>query len=293
MAANRAPLDWLNVALADVQGGVGPFVAVFLASNRHWEAGTAGVTLTVAGITAMLARAPLGQLVDVLHAKRTLIALASVVVAAAAISVAVWPSFEPVMRAQVANGAADAVFAAAIAAISLGIVGRARFTARVGRNEPFNHAGNMVAAIAAGIADWLIAPSAVLWIVAALALPCHCRRGACVRATSTTWWAAVPMTATTPTAVATACAWCCAIARCHTLRPRSRCSVAPTPRCSRCSVRTCRGARCGPVRHSSRCATSTPTWRWCRWLCWSADARMPGGPSGCRVACSTPWYGTQ
>jgi MFS family permease len=44
------------------------------------------------------------------------------------------------MLAQVANGVADAVFPAAVAAISLGIVGRAHFTARVGRNEAFNHA---------------------------------------------------------------------------------------------------------------------------------------------------------
>ena len=169
-AANRAPLDWMNVLLADVQGGVGPFLAVFLTSSRHWDAGAAGVALTVGGIATVLARAPAGELVDVLRAKRTLIALASAVVAVAAILMAVWPSFWPVMLAQVANGAADAVFPAAVAAISLGIVGRARFTARVGRNEAFNHAGNVVTAIAAGIAGWLIAPSAVLWIVAALAV---------------------------------------------------------------------------------------------------------------------------
>jgi MFS family permease len=170
VVANRAPLDWLNVLLADVQGGVGPFLAVFLTSSRHWEAGAAGMALTVGGIATVLARAPAGELVDVLRTKRTLIALASVVVAVAAILVAIWPSFGPVMLAQVANGAADAVFPAAVAAISLGIVGRARFTARIGRNEAFNHAGNVVTAIAAGIAGWLIAPSAVLWIVAALAL---------------------------------------------------------------------------------------------------------------------------
>jgi len=169
-AANRAPLDWVNALLADIQGGVGPFLAVFLTSAQHWEAGAAGLGLTVGGIDTVLARAPAGELVDVLPAKRTLIALAAAVVAVAATVMAGLPSFWPVMLAQVANGAADAVFPAAVAAISLGIVGRARFTTRVGRNEAFNHAGNVVTAVAAGIAGWLIAPSAVLWIVAALAL---------------------------------------------------------------------------------------------------------------------------
>ena len=41
-AANRAPLDWANFLLADVQGGVGPFLAVFLTSSQHWQAGAAG-----------------------------------------------------------------------------------------------------------------------------------------------------------------------------------------------------------------------------------------------------------
>ena len=68
------------------------------------------------------------------------------------------------------NGVADAVFPAAVAAISLGIVGRARFTARVGRNEAFNHAGNVLTALAAGLAGSFIAPDAVLWIVAALSV---------------------------------------------------------------------------------------------------------------------------
>jgi MFS family permease len=168
--ANRAPLDWVNFLLADVQGGVGPFLAVFLTSSQQWDAGAAGMVLTVGGMATVLARAPAGELVDVLRTKRTLIARASGAVAVAAFVMAVWPRFWPVMVAQVANGAADAVFPAAVAAISLGIVGRARFTARVGRNEAFNHAGNVVTAIAAGLAGWLIAPSAVLWIAAGLAL---------------------------------------------------------------------------------------------------------------------------
>src|SRR5277367_3898836 len=75
--ANCAPLDWVNFLLADVQGGVGPFLAVFLTSSQHWQAGAAGMALTVGGIATVLARAPAGELVDVLHAKRTLIALAS------------------------------------------------------------------------------------------------------------------------------------------------------------------------------------------------------------------------
>src|SRR5215472_5872028 len=71
--------------------------------------------------------------------------------------------------AQTVIGSADAVFPAAIGAISLGIVGPGMFTRRVGRNEAFNHAGNAFTAIVAGVAGWILAPRAVLWLVAALA----------------------------------------------------------------------------------------------------------------------------
>jgi predicted MFS family arabinose efflux permease len=67
-------------------------------------------------------------------------------------------------------GSADAVFPAAIGAISLGIVGPEAFTRRVGRNEAFNHAGNAFTAIAAGLAGWLLTPRAVLWLIALLAI---------------------------------------------------------------------------------------------------------------------------
>lgn len=61
------------------------------------------------------------------------------------------------------------MFPAALGAISLGIFGPERFTSRVGRNEAFNHAGNAFTAITAGVAGWILAPGAVLRLVAALA----------------------------------------------------------------------------------------------------------------------------
>ncbi len=167
--ASRKPLDWLNFLLADVRGGVGPFLAIYLMSSEHWDAGSIGIALSIGGMATVSAQGPAGALVDAVRWKRALIGVAAIAVAAAALVMALAPSFWPVAIAQAANGAADAVFPVAISAISLGIVGRAAFTRRVGRNEAFNHAGNVVTALAAGLAGYLIAPSAVLWIVAALA----------------------------------------------------------------------------------------------------------------------------
>jgi len=46
----RAPLDWLNFFLADVRGGLGAYVGVFLLTQAHWNQATLGAVLTVSGL---------------------------------------------------------------------------------------------------------------------------------------------------------------------------------------------------------------------------------------------------
>ena len=166
---SQRPLDWLNFSLADVKDGLGPFLAIYLLSSRHWDPGEIGVVMMIAGIATVAAPGPFGALIDWTRWKRALIVIAAVTVALGAVAMSLFPSFWFVAAAQAVIGSADAVFPAAVGAISLGIVGPELFTRRVGRNEAFNHAGNAFTAIAAGLAGWLLAPRAVLWLVAALA----------------------------------------------------------------------------------------------------------------------------
>lgn len=168
--ANVPALDWLNFFLADVRSGLGPFLAIFLMDSHHWTPGRIGIVMTIAGVAGVTAQTPAGALVDAVTWKRGLIILCSLIVVAGTIGTAVRPAFWPVAIFQVLNGGADACFAPAIAAISLGLVGRGAFTHRIGRNESFNHGGNVATAILAGVGGYLFAPVAMLWIVAILAL---------------------------------------------------------------------------------------------------------------------------
>jgi MFS family permease len=164
--ANCSSLDWLNFFLADVKDGLGPFLAIFLTSSQHWEPGRAGIVLTIGGLATVIARGPAGALVDSITWKRTLIVASAAIVAAASIIMVTYPTFWPVAASQAVNGVADAIFPLAVTAISLGIVGRKGFTSRVGRNEAWNHAGNVATAVAAGLAGYFIAQGAVLWMIA-------------------------------------------------------------------------------------------------------------------------------
>jgi predicted MFS family arabinose efflux permease len=163
-------LDWLNFLLADVQSGVGPFLAIYLA-GYGWKEQRVGLALTIGGIAGIASQTPAGALVDWLKSKRALIAAGVVALAIGALLIAFFPSFWPVVTAQMFIGAMSSFFMPAIAAISLGIVGHKLFNLRQGRNQTFNSAGNVVAAVAMGLIGYFISNRGVFFFVAVLAVP--------------------------------------------------------------------------------------------------------------------------
>src|SRR5579863_3389971 len=96
-------LDWLNFFLADVQTGVGPFLAIYLA-GYGWNEERVGLALSVGGIAGILVQTPAGALVDQVHRKRTLIAAGIGALVLGALLIALAPTFSSVMSAQVLIG---------------------------------------------------------------------------------------------------------------------------------------------------------------------------------------------
>lgn len=163
-------LDSLNFFLADVRDGLGPYLAIYLLTMQHWDEQRIGLVMTVMGVATMLCQVPAGALIDATRRKRELIALAAACVALACLVMPLLPRFWLVAGAQAMIGIAAAVFAPAIAALTLGTIGPVNLAARLGRNEAFNHLGNTAAALAAGLAGWLFSPVAVFYLVAAFGL---------------------------------------------------------------------------------------------------------------------------
>jgi predicted MFS family arabinose efflux permease len=163
-------LDWLNFFLADVQTGVGPFLAIYLAGYK-WNEEHVGLALTVGGIAGILTQTPAGALVDRLRSKRALIAAGIVALAAGALLVALVPTFWFVMSAQVLIGGTSSIFGPALCAVSLGIVGRAAFDTRQGRNQTFNSAGNVTAAVSMGLLGYFVSNRSIFFFVVGAAAP--------------------------------------------------------------------------------------------------------------------------
>ena len=168
-ASSLAALASLNLFLSDVRDGLGPFLGVFL-QQQHWTPGQIGVVMTIGGLAGMVATIPMGALVDSSRAKRAIIVVGSAVVIAASIAILLAPHFGIVALAQAVNGIAAAALAPAVAGITLGLVGAGGFDRQLGRNEAFNHAGNIVAAVLAGVLGWWLGLPAVFALMAAMAV---------------------------------------------------------------------------------------------------------------------------
>ena len=163
-------LDALNFLLADVRDGLGPYLAIYLLTVQKWDAASIGVVTSVAGIFTILSQTPAGAWIDRTKAKRGAVIGAAVLVTLGSLALPLFPQFTPVLVAQALTGAAGAVFAPALAAITLGIVGPRQFARRIGRNEAFNHAGNAVAALLAAGLAYRFGPIVVFWLMAALTI---------------------------------------------------------------------------------------------------------------------------
>jgi predicted MFS family arabinose efflux permease len=166
--ADRA-LDALNFFLADVRGGLGPYLAVYLLAVRDWNEAAIGLVMSISAIAGIVMETPGGALIDTIRAKRAVVAWAAVIVTAGSLVLPSLSSFVTVTLSQAIVSAVGAVFGPAIAALSLGVVGHAHFARRTGRNEAFNHAGNACAAAIAGAAAYLFGPSVVFVLIAAMA----------------------------------------------------------------------------------------------------------------------------
>ncbi len=142
--------------MADVSTGIGPFLAIYLTASGHWNPASVGVVVSAQSIASVLAQGPAGWLVDWSRHKKFLIVAGTATVAFGCFAI-VWSKSESgEILTQTLIGMAAALFPPAIAAISLGIVGRQNLSRRIGRNESFNHAGNVTFALLAGaIGTWL------------------------------------------------------------------------------------------------------------------------------------------
>jgi predicted MFS family arabinose efflux permease len=163
-------LDWFIFFLADVQTGFGPFIAVYLTTQK-WTQGQIGLILSIGGVIGLIGQMPGGAIIDAARSERLVAGLAVATIGLAALCYAAFPIFPVVVAAATLHAMASCVLGPAIAAISLGLVGPYAIGERLGRNARFASLGNGVAAAVMGTCGYLISSRSVFLVTCMLAVP--------------------------------------------------------------------------------------------------------------------------
>src|SRR5580698_1380289 len=167
---SRRGLDWLVFFVADVQTGFGPFVAVFLTTQK-WTQVDIGLVLTVSGLVSLIGQVPLGAMVDAARSVRTVAALSLAAIGVSAFAFAAWPIFLVVLASRLLHAVASCTLGLAMVSISLGLVGESRMSVRLGRNAAFASAGTGIAAAIMGAIGYYVSSQAVFFLAGALVVP--------------------------------------------------------------------------------------------------------------------------
>lgn len=167
---SQRALDWFIFFLADVQTGFGPFVAVYLTTQK-WSQVEIGLVLSIGGIVALLGQMPGGAIVDAARSKLRVAGTAVAIIGCCALAYAALPVFPVVAAAATMHALASCVLGTSIAAISIGLVGPAALGERLGRNARCASLGNGVAAALMGACGYFLSSRAVFVVTFVLAIP--------------------------------------------------------------------------------------------------------------------------
>jgi MFS family permease len=151
--------------MADMQAGIGPFLGVFLLAHG-WQSGWIGTVMTIGGIAGMIMTTPAGALIDATTRKRAYVIIPGIFTVAASAIILISQEFWVVTASQVATAIAGAAIVPAVTGITLGMVRQRGFNRQNGRNQAFNHAGNMVGAGLSGLLGWQFGFGAVFFLAA-------------------------------------------------------------------------------------------------------------------------------
>lgn len=167
---SRSGLDWFSFFCANLQTGFGPFVSVYLTTEK-WTQTDIGLVLMIGGLVGLLGQIPGGALVDRTRSKTLIAGVSVVLIGVSAFLVALGSDFPIILFAWVLHSVASCVLSPSIATVSLGLVGHAGLSQRLGRNATFASVGSALAAAGMGACGYYVSNQAVFFVTAALAVP--------------------------------------------------------------------------------------------------------------------------
>lgn len=157
-------LSLLCFFLADVRDGLGPFFGVYLQSCG-WSADSIGYVMTAGSLAGLFVSTFAGALADQTRHKRAYLFLCIVLIVAGCAWLFVRSDFLSAALTMLIQGIAGAAIAPLITNITLGLVSEEKLPMRLGVNEAFNHAGNMMSALIGGLVGYFYGIVGVFFVM--------------------------------------------------------------------------------------------------------------------------------
>ncbi len=161
-------LPAVNFFMADVGGGLGPFLSTWLAQTQRWGPDRIGYVLFAGLLTGMAISTPAGMLIDRVGRPRLMLVVMGLAIVSGTLALFILHGFWPVLAAQVLVAAGGALGAPALTALTLATVGKAGFPHQQGINQAATHAGNVTAAAAIWGLSFVLGASASIGVLAAM-----------------------------------------------------------------------------------------------------------------------------
>src|SRR3981081_4769142 len=90
--ASLRGLDWFAFFVADIQTSFGPFIAVYLTTQK-WTLADIGLVLTIGGVVGLIGQMPGGAVVDAVRSERRAAGAALIGIGGSALMLALWAVF--------------------------------------------------------------------------------------------------------------------------------------------------------------------------------------------------------
>ena len=166
----RFALPAVNIFLADVGGGLGPFLSTWLEQARGWNTDQIGTVIAVGTLVGGLLAGPAGWVLDHLGRPRLLLGLGCAMILGGTLLLLSFHAFALVMAAQVVVAAGGALGGPSSSGLTLSVVGKDGFPRQHGTNQAANHMGNVVAALGIAGLTFIVGPIAAVYVLFAMAL---------------------------------------------------------------------------------------------------------------------------
>ena len=165
-------LNTLLFCISDVRHGVGPLLSIHLRSALNWDPGKIGLALSVVEFSAFFSQIPGGLAADAAKRKRTIVALACCLIILGCALIVSFSTLPAILIAQIMMGISIAFISPTLGSITLGLFGKKKFPPRAGKNEFWNHTGNVFAALMAGLTGYFWGSRWIFFLVIIFAIGC-------------------------------------------------------------------------------------------------------------------------